>query len=159
MSAIVHPDISTAYLKAKLLADATLLALTVTQNGVARLVQGVNYLVAPQETENPYPCIIINQPILWSLPQHLQCNGIWIASATFRQDVRCVGRDVEPNDSGLLAMRARVKTVVEGTQGTVTGGVVSSCAVKGFPPDSRYDHGSYIYSEVFITFEITTQTT
>jgi hypothetical protein len=159
MSAIVHPDVSTDWIRATLSGDATLMALTVTQNGVARPVQGVHYLVAPQESENPYPCIIINQPILRYLPQNLRCNGRFITSATFLQDVRCVGRDVEPDDAGLRAIRARVKTLLEGQTGTVTGGLVTSTVVNGFPTDSRDDKGSYIYSETMITFQIATQLT
>lgn len=135
------------------------MAMTVTQNGVARAVQGVFYMMAGQENEYPYPCIIVNQPILRFLPQHLQCNGVYIAQATFLQDVRCIARDVEPNNSGLRTIRARVKTLLEGYSGAVTGGTVSSCIVDGFPPDSRYDNGGFIYSESLITFRITTQTT
>lgn len=157
--AVTHPSIATSWVKAILSADATLLALTVTQNSAARAVQGVYYLIAPQETAYPYPCVIINQPILRFLPQNLRCNGRFITSATFLQDVRCVARDVEPDDAGLVAMLDRVKTLLEGQQGTVTGGLVSSCVVDGFPPDSRIDKGSYIYSEIAITFQIATQVT
>jgi hypothetical protein len=154
-----NPDLASDWVKATLQGDATLMALTVTQNGVARAVQGVYYMVAPQETEYPYPCIIINQPILWRLPQNLRCNGRWISQATFLQDVRCLARDVEPNDSGLRAIRARVQALLEGQGGAVTGGNINSCVVDSFPPDTRSDKGAYIYSESIITFKIATQVT
>lgn len=159
MAVITHPDLSTDFIKAKLLGDATLMALTVTQNGVARAVQGVYYMVAPQEVENPYPCVIIEQPLFLRAAQHLNCNGVFIAQATFSQDVIAQARDVEADDAGLRAIRARIKVLLEGQGGAVTGGNISQCKVRGYSPDIRRDNGSYIYSGIRISFEIATQVT
>lgn len=158
MSAVIaHPDVSTDWIRATLLADATLMAMTVTIGGEARVLQGIFYMIAPQEQEFPYPCIIINQPVTHQLAQPMHANGPYISQAGFLQDVRICARDVEPDNAQLRAIRARVMTLLEGQNGTVTGGRTNHCVVRSFTPDQRLDRGSYIYVEIGVTFHISTQ--
>lgn len=153
---ICHPDLAKDWLKAQVNVSG-LTALTVTVNGTARSVQGVYNLVAPQETPNPYPCVIIESPVLVYMPQQLHCNGRYISQASFDIDMRFVARDVEPDDSGLRSLRAKAIELCEGQNGTVTGGRINSCIVRTFLPDQRLDKGTYIYTEISVTFRVAAQ--
>lgn len=156
MATKTHPDIAVDWVREKLNVSE-LLDLTVTVAGEAREVQGVFYLAAPQETANPYPAVIINQPLYANIAQRLQINGPWITAAVFEVEVRIAGRDVEPDDSGLRAIRAKVQELCEGQNGTVTGGRVDKCIVWPSSPDQRNDKGNFIYSDCFIKFRVGVQ--
>lgn len=159
MPSIVEPDASTAWILATLQADAVLTAMQVTVNGALRTLQGVFYMAAPQETENPYPSIIVESPYQDTLAQRMHPNGWPIGQASLMHDVAVHVRDVEPNDSALKAIRARAITVLAGKSGTVTGGRTNGCLVDSFPPDQRIDKGSYIYTRIGVTFKVAAQVT
>lgn len=157
MPSITEPDASTAWILAALQADATLMAMQVTVNGVARTLQGVFYMAASQEVENPYPNIIVETPFQKTLAQRMHPNGWRISQAALMHDIAVQARDVEPNDSGLKAIRARIITVLAGQSGTVTGGRTNGCQVDTYTPDQRIDKGTYIYSRIGVTFQVNAQ--
>jgi hypothetical protein len=156
VAVVAHPDIAKTFLTEKLNV-AGLLALTVTTFGAARAVQGVFYMIAPQEQPNPYPNVIINTPITIAAAPPICINGLVFSQATFEIDVRVGAKDVEPDDAGLLAIRAKVIELAHAKSGAVTGGRVNSCAVysaRPFTPAQRVDKGTYIYSEIGVTFRV-----
>lgn len=157
-AAIIEQDIPLRYIKPILQNDSTLMAMEVDVQGTARALQGVFYKVAPQDVENPFPCIVIQSPFRLQLPRRMIPLGPQLFGAAFGIDVAIQARDVEPDDADLLAMRGRIRFLLEGTRGNVTGGTAWACWVEDFMPDDRQDKG-YIFTQIGLTFGVGAQVT
>jgi hypothetical protein len=165
---LTHPDVATmaviATLEADLLPGGSLDSVTVqvpNESGalVAKKALGVRYMIKRQTDDQIGPWIIVNSPFFADSADAMHPNGPEIAIAAFRQDIRCGARGVEPNDAGLLNMRAKIVKLFTGKVIPVAGGLALNCRVADWPPDLREDNGTLIYSETRVTFEIDTQVT
>jgi hypothetical protein len=154
---ITEADVSTDAIIATLSGDSELNNIELTVNGTQRKLQGVFYLVAPQEQSYPYPSVIVNQPITRSTGQRMHPNGPQLVALESLQQVWLQARDVEPNDANLRRMRARVIALLAGKTIAVTGGRAISCRIENFPADQRVDNGDYVYTRTGVTFLIAAQ--
>lgn len=154
-AALTELDLIRTAVAARLSGDATLMAMTVSVNGVARALQGVFYRAASQESENPYPNITHNYVALDAVPAaRMRPNGPRRSHVPLLWDVAIEARDVE--SEALAAMLARIDFLLEGYAASVTGGRIFRIAYAA-PFEIRIDRGAYIYTKVGITYSISAQ--
>src|ERR1051326_3289025 len=150
MSATVtHPDVATTTLMQLLADDSELMNIEVEIRGEPKKIQDVHYMKIQQEVTNPYPAIIVNQPITHDFDTNKSPNGPQeIPIADFIQTIRFAVREVEPRDSQLLAMRARGLAVLIGKTITIGAEWICSFTFYHWMPDLRGDKGKGLYSEI-----------
>ena len=159
-AAITHQDVPTAALKNTLLSDAVLADMEVTGfDGQPRKLQGIHNLEVPQEDETDGPWVVIGPPITHDLSERKHPNGGNLIAADFIVDLMIHCRNIEPDEPGLVAMRAHIKRKFEGSRISVDGGEAFTITIYGYPTPQRINRGGPVFTAIGISFLVAAQVT